>query len=69
MQPGFIFISGGISNPFNEDTDIAANDVERYNSVKNIWETLPAMNLPRIGNSSCTLGNTLYVIGGSRNMT
>ena len=59
MQAQFIFISEG----YNRDGQIV-NDVERYDSMRDRWESLPRLNVARCFHSSCTLGNTLYVLGG-----
>ena len=59
LQPQFIFISGGyIQN------GQFINAVERYDCMGDRWESLPGLNLARNGHSSCTLGKTLYVLGG-----
>ena len=39
-------------------------DVKRYDSMRDRWESLPKMNVARYLHSSCTLENTLYVLGG-----
>ena len=40
------------------------NIVERYDSTIDTWHSFPSLNLARSLHSSCTIGNTLYVIGG-----
>ena len=40
-------------------------NVDRYDSIRDIWESLPKLNKRRHGHSSCTLSNTLYVLGGN----
>ena len=42
QQPQFIFISGGYDNSCRN-----LNDVERYDSKRDIWESLPGLNLAR----------------------
>ena len=32
--------------------------------MRNTWENLPVLNSPRYNHSSCTIGKTLYVLGG-----
>ena len=59
MEFRFIFLTGG----FNSDNQ-ALNDVERYDSISDTWESLPKLNLERSHPTSCTLGKTLYVLGG-----
>ena len=62
LQPQFILISGG----YNQDHP-ALSDVERYDSLNDRWESLPDLNQARNFHSSCTLGKTLYVMGGNDN--
>ena len=38
--------------------------VERYDSIKDIWETLPDLTLARMHHSSCIIGKTMYILGG-----
>ena len=59
MEPQFVFISGGKSQ-----SNLALNDVERYDSIRDHWESLPSLNEARYDHSSCTLGKILYVLGG-----
>ena len=59
MEPRFVYISGGYDQNF-----VILKDVERYDSIRDRWESLPELNYARMNHSSCTLGNTLYVIGG-----
>ena len=40
------------------------SNVERYDSYKDIWESLKSLSWPRLCHSSCTIGNTMYVLGG-----
>ena len=59
MQPRFIFITGG-----SDENDQLLNVAERYDSIRNTWALLPFLNIVRANHSSCTLGKTLYVLGG-----
>ena len=69
MQARYIFISGGDRGIQNEIGTVIScpflNDVERYDSLKNIWESMPKLNFLRKNHSSCTVGNNLYILGGS----
>ena len=42
MEPRYIFISGGIKEV--DDECEALDLVERYDSVRDLWETLPKLN-------------------------
>ena len=64
MEFRFIFLTGG----FNSDNQ-ALRDVERYDSISDTWESLPRLNLARSHATSCTLGMTLYVLGGFNQYT
>ena len=54
FEARFIFKCGGVYNCLHS---------ERYDVISNQWEMLPEMNNPRVDPSSCTLNNSLYVIG------
>ena len=60
IQPKFIVISGGLFSDFFN----AINDVELYDTEKDKWVSLPKMNEAREQHSSCSLGDTLYILGG-----
>ena len=63
MHTQFIFISGGCVMYGNFGlTSIAT--VERYDSLKNLWESLPDLTEARQDHSSCIIGNTMYALGG-----
>ena len=66
MSLRFVFISGGQGCPSNSLNKVPQilNDVERYDPMRDIWESLPTLNLSRYLHSSCILGKTLYVLGG-----
>jgi len=59
MQPRYIFISGcpNLGNGYEKN-------VQRYDTLTDRWKILPELNIGRVHHSSCTLGNTLYVLGG-----
>ena len=40
-------------------------DVERYDTLSNTWMSLPKLNHPRYDHSSFSIGDNLYVMGGS----
>ena len=48
-----------------DETSGESCGAKRFDIKRNKWERLPAMNEARSGLSSCTLANSLYVIGGS----
>ena len=45
-------------------TEHALSAVERYDSLRDTWESLPNLNTGRREHSSCILGSTMYVLGG-----
>ena len=58
MSARFIFISGGSTG-----RDYLSA-VERYDKLRDTWESLPNLNEKRGLYSTCILGNTMYVLGG-----
>ena len=59
LWPRFIFFAGGTNQ-----NEIVSDVVERYDAMSDRWESLPSMNVARAFYSSCTLGKTMYVLGG-----
>ena len=57
----FIYISGGESLG-NYDTIV--DKVVRYNIDTEVWEDVVNLNVGRNIHSSCTLNDTIYVVGG-----
>ena len=47
-----------------DNEEYTYNDVERYDSIRDRWQSLPKLNKARCFHSSCVLGKTLYVLGG-----
>ena len=39
-------------------------EVERYNVLKDEWDTLPYLDAARVGAACCQLGKSIYIYGG-----
>ncbi|KAK3360572.1 hypothetical protein B0T25DRAFT_602305 [Lasiosphaeria hispida] len=57
-----IYTFGGEGNP-NSEIGVY-NETEVYDTVKNTWDQLPVMPLPRHGTSAVAIGGKVFIPGG-----
>ena len=55
----FIYVSGGRSSDGN-----GLDTVMRFNINTEVWEDVESLNTKRSQHSSCTLKESIYVVGG-----
>ena len=61
LKERYVFLTGG-KGPLNRKT----KKVERFDTTKSSWETMPNLNKTRVIHSSCCLGGSIYVFGGDK---
>jgi len=59
-----IYVVGGSPGVRGVDCDIPSSAVEKFDTMRNEWQAMPAMQVERTALAAAVIGNSIYVAGG-----
>ena len=59
-----IYVVGGSPGVRGVDWDVPSSAVEKFDTMRNEWQAMPAMQVERTALAAAVIGNSIYVAGG-----